>query len=172
MSRELIKQKLIEHLMLYGFEYAWFTDENSNRVYFSDYDGTVSFRVPTRFYSINRDYELRDYELNDYELHIEQNNNLGTRISGIRIVVYQTTERSLDKESIECIENVDFIEEIPLAINKVLCSLASSNFNGEVHSDMVDVFNCIHMNYNSKNPNIDSRDIMDFIKQKIEKFLP
>jgi hypothetical protein len=47
MSKELIKQKLIEHLMLYGFEYAWFHDENDNHVYFVDYDGTLCFDVPS-----------------------------------------------------------------------------------------------------------------------------
>ncbi|MEH2055192.1 MAG: hypothetical protein V7K97_03240 [Nostoc sp.] len=30
MSKELIKQKLIEHLNLYGFEYAWFEDETGD----------------------------------------------------------------------------------------------------------------------------------------------
>ncbi|MFM2061763.1 MAG: hypothetical protein RLZZ507_1433 [Cyanobacteriota bacterium] len=164
MSKELIKQKLIEYLMLYGFEYASFQDETGNRVYFVDYDGTLSFDIPSRFYSIdNRDC------FGDYELHIQEGDT--SSISEIRLVVYQTIERSLDHESIQCIENVDFLEEIPFAINKVLCSLAYFNFKCEVHSAMVDVVNCINMKSKSKNPNIDSFAI-DFINEKIKKFLP
>jgi hypothetical protein len=164
MSKELIKQKLIEHLMLYGFEYASFEDENGNSVCFVNYDRTLSFHIPSRFYSIRNSDDF-----GDYELHIEEGDT--TSISGVRIVVYQTIERSLNKETIQCIEDVDFLEEIPFAINKVLCSLASSNFKGEVHSAMANVFNYMNMTSNSKNPNIDSRG-MDFIKQKIKKFIP
>ncbi|MDZ8030958.1 hypothetical protein [Nostoc sp. DedSLP04] len=165
MSKELIKQKLIEHLKLYGFEYSWFEDETGNRVNFVDEDGTLSFDIPVKFYLIDNN---KINSISDYELHI-QNSRIGG--GGIRIVVYWTgIEREFTDEFIVCVENIDFIQEIPFAINKVLCSLASLNFKVEWHDRMIDVENYINYIAKSKNTNIDSRNT-DFIKDKIKHFI-
>jgi hypothetical protein len=114
MSKELIKQKLIEHLKLYGFEYSWFENETGNRVNFVDEDGTLSFNIPVKFYLID---DNKINSISDYELHIH-NSRIGG--GGIRIVVYWTgIEREFTDEFIVGVENIDFIQEIPFAINKV-----------------------------------------------------
>ncbi|MEH2348112.1 MAG: hypothetical protein V7K55_08930 [Nostoc sp.] len=164
MSKELIKQKLIEHLNLYGFEYAWFEDETGDSVNFVDKDGTLSFYVPVKFYSID------DNEINstgNYELHIQDNPIIS--LSEVRIVVYWTgADRELTDELIVCVEDIDFIEEIPFAINKVLCSIANGNFKAKLHDRMTDIANYIAK---SKNTNIDSGST-DFLKEKIKYYLP
>ncbi|MEH2333265.1 hypothetical protein [Nostoc sp.] len=165
MSKELIKQKLIEHLNLYGFEYAWFEDETGDSVNFVDEDGTLSFYIPVKFYSIDNQID----SIGDYELHIQDNSRAG--VGGIRIVVYWTgMEREFTDELIVCVENIDFIQEIPFAINKVLCSLASLNFKVEWHDRMIDIENYINYIAKSKNTNIDSRNTY-FIKEKIKDFI-
>ncbi|MBE8966721.1 hypothetical protein IQ277_10835 [Nostocales cyanobacterium LEGE 12452] len=123
MSQELIKPKLIQHLKDYGFEYSWFEDENGNRINYVD-TGILSFDVPVKFYSI---YETTDESFDEtdiYELHIE-NSSINSP-TGVRIVIYcDSFGRNLKNENI-CTEYIDVPDDIPLAINKVLCSIASN----------------------------------------------
>jgi hypothetical protein len=166
MSNELIKQKIIEHLKLYGFEYACFTDENGNLVKCVDEDGTLSFFVPGKFYSIN-EFEINNYSDGDYELHIQDSCSGGR----IRIVVYWTSiVMEYTDQYIECIEYIDFIEEIPFAINKVLAAIAHSRFKVELQNVMCDIDHIVNNANKSKEANTKFQWTA-LIKDKLKPFL-